>query len=302
MTELIPPALPFLKLENIGKRFGGTVALDGHRLVGKCRRSPLPGGREWIRQIHAHQDRRRRLSARCRRPHRHRRHGLRSPVALSGKEARHPGHLSGPLAVSEPQRLGKYRHRPGTRRAAIDRTPQGYAHHRHGRPGEPRRCTCRSTPSSVELAVAERQIVAICRGLAANARLLFMDEPTSSLTHHEVVRLLEIVRRLKELGIGGRFRQPSAGGSRGACRTRYRTSRRAQGRHVSGRRGRRSPAGRADDRKPHSAHCQGPKPGGRRSGPGSQERRSQRRIHRRLVRLARRRGAWHHRADGVRTN
>ena len=28
-----------------------------------------------------------------------------------------------------------------------------------------------------------------------------MDEPTSSLTHHEVVRLLEIVRRLKELGL-----------------------------------------------------------------------------------------------------
>ena len=52
-----------------------------------------------------------------------------------------------------------------------------------------------------QLAVAERQIVAICRGLAANARLLFMDEPTSSLTHHEVVRLLEIVRRLKELGV-----------------------------------------------------------------------------------------------------
>ena len=28
-----------------------------------------------------------------------------------------------------------------------------------------------------------------------------MDEPTSSLTHHEVVRLLEIVRRLKKLGV-----------------------------------------------------------------------------------------------------
>jgi simple sugar transport system ATP-binding protein len=28
-----------------------------------------------------------------------------------------------------------------------------------------------------------------------------MDEPTSSLTHHEVVRLLEIVRRLKKLGL-----------------------------------------------------------------------------------------------------
>ena len=52
-----------------------------------------------------------------------------------------------------------------------------------------------------QLSVAERQIVAICRGLAANAKLLFMDEPTSSLTHHEVMRLLEIVRRLKDMGL-----------------------------------------------------------------------------------------------------
>jgi simple sugar transport system ATP-binding protein len=51
------------------------------------------------------------------------------------------------------------------------------------------------------LSVAQRQIVAICRGLAANAKLLFMDEPTSSLTHHEVKLLLDIVRRLKTLGV-----------------------------------------------------------------------------------------------------
>lgn len=47
------------------------------------------------------------------------------------------------------------------------------------------------------LTVAERQVVAICRGLAAKARLLFMDEPTSSLSHAEVQRLLAIVGRLK---------------------------------------------------------------------------------------------------------
>jgi simple sugar transport system ATP-binding protein len=48
------------------------------------------------------------------------------------------------------------------------------------------------------LSVAQRQIVAICRGLAANARILFMDEPTASLTRHEVDLLLTTVRRLKE--------------------------------------------------------------------------------------------------------
>jgi simple sugar transport system ATP-binding protein len=51
------------------------------------------------------------------------------------------------------------------------------------------------------LPVAQRQIVAICRGLAANARILFMDEPTSSLTRHEVNLLFETVRRLKSQGV-----------------------------------------------------------------------------------------------------
>jgi simple sugar transport system ATP-binding protein len=52
-----------------------------------------------------------------------------------------------------------------------------------------------------DLSVAERQIVAICRGLAADARLIFMDEPTASLTRAEVNRLLAIVARLKRDGI-----------------------------------------------------------------------------------------------------
>jgi simple sugar transport system ATP-binding protein len=51
------------------------------------------------------------------------------------------------------------------------------------------------------LSVAQRQIVAICRGLAANARILFMDEPTASLTRREVDLLLATVRRLKEQGV-----------------------------------------------------------------------------------------------------
>jgi len=52
-----------------------------------------------------------------------------------------------------------------------------------------------------DLSVAERQIVAIARGLAAKARLIFMDEPTASLTRTEVDRLLAIVSRLKADGI-----------------------------------------------------------------------------------------------------
>ncbi len=51
------------------------------------------------------------------------------------------------------------------------------------------------------LPIAQRQIVAICRGLTAQARLLFMDEPTASLTRHEVDLLLSVVRRLQAMGV-----------------------------------------------------------------------------------------------------
>jgi simple sugar transport system ATP-binding protein len=51
------------------------------------------------------------------------------------------------------------------------------------------------------LPISARQIVAIARGLAAKARLLFMDEPTASLTRSEVKRLIGIVERLKAEGI-----------------------------------------------------------------------------------------------------
>jgi len=52
-----------------------------------------------------------------------------------------------------------------------------------------------------DLPIATRQLVAICRGMASEARLLFMDEPTASLTRAEVDSLLEVVRRLKSDGV-----------------------------------------------------------------------------------------------------
>ncbi|MCX7644380.1 MAG: sugar ABC transporter ATP-binding protein [Rhodobacteraceae bacterium] len=51
------------------------------------------------------------------------------------------------------------------------------------------------------LPIAERQIVAIARALTHEARVLFMDEPTSSLTQAETDRLLAIVRRLASRGV-----------------------------------------------------------------------------------------------------
>ncbi|WP_275075145.1 sugar ABC transporter ATP-binding protein [Providencia rettgeri] len=51
------------------------------------------------------------------------------------------------------------------------------------------------------LPIAQRQQVAICRALVADARLVIMDEPTASLTRTEVNQLLSTVNYLKDKGI-----------------------------------------------------------------------------------------------------
>ncbi|WP_448231150.1 sugar ABC transporter ATP-binding protein [Microbacterium lacticum] len=51
------------------------------------------------------------------------------------------------------------------------------------------------------LPVADRQLVAICRALVHDARVLIFDEPTTALTHTEVERLLAVIRRLQERGV-----------------------------------------------------------------------------------------------------
>jgi simple sugar transport system ATP-binding protein len=55
------------------------------------------------------------------------------------------------------------------------------------------------------LSVADRQLVAICRALVGDAKVLIMDEPTTALTHTEVDRLFTIVRRLQDRGVAVMF-------------------------------------------------------------------------------------------------
>ena len=200
MTEPILPNRPFLKLENIGKRFGGTVALDGvdwsvnpgevHCLVGEN-----GSGKSTLIKIVA---------------------GVHRPDAGGHIEIR--GTTFDHLSPYQAKKLGiqviyqdlsLFPNLSVWENIAIDQELGALFL-------AIRRKAMRTTASELlasldahlpldatvgQLSVAERQIVAICRGLAANAKLLFMDEPTSSLTHHEVVRLLAIIRRLKDMGL-----------------------------------------------------------------------------------------------------
>src|SRR3984893_1746446 len=51
------------------------------------------------------------------------------------------------------------------------------------------------------LSMADQQLVEIAKALSVDARVLVMDEPTASLSLHEVERLFSIVRPLRDRGV-----------------------------------------------------------------------------------------------------
>ena len=53
--------------------------------------------------------------------------------------------------------------------------------------------------------MADKQLVAICRALLFNAKLIIMDEPTTALTKKEVDALFKTVRQLRDSGIAIMF-------------------------------------------------------------------------------------------------
>ena len=53
-----------------------------------------------------------------------------------------------------------------------------------------------------ELPVSKQQMVEIAKALSTNAKVLIMDEPTSSLTSREIADLFRLIRDLKEKGCG----------------------------------------------------------------------------------------------------
>jgi simple sugar transport system ATP-binding protein len=55
------------------------------------------------------------------------------------------------------------------------------------------------------LSVAEKQLIAISRALLYNAKLIIMDEPTTSITKKEVKALFKVIRQLQEQNIAVLF-------------------------------------------------------------------------------------------------
>ena len=51
------------------------------------------------------------------------------------------------------------------------------------------------------LSMADQQLIEIAKSLSVDARVLILDEPTASLSAHEVDRLFTIVRRLRDRGV-----------------------------------------------------------------------------------------------------
>ena len=53
--------------------------------------------------------------------------------------------------------------------------------------------------------MADQQLVEIAKALSLDARVLILDEPTASLSAHEVERLFTIVRQTRDRGVAVLF-------------------------------------------------------------------------------------------------
>ncbi len=191
---------PLLRIDGLRKRFGPTVALDGvtcllaagqvHALIGEngagkstlmnilAGALPADGGTMAIDGT----------PYRPSSPLDARRHG----IALIHQELSLCPHLSvteNILMGCEPSRMGLLDRSAAEARA---RELLAYFPHPDLQPGR----------LVGDLPVAAQQVVEICRALAARARILLMDEPTSSLQRADVENLFALIRRLRSQGIG----------------------------------------------------------------------------------------------------
>ena len=188
-----------LELEGIAKRFGPTVALDGvslaigggvvHALVGEngagksTLMNVLAGSLQADRGVLRVLGKPYAPSS----PHDARAAG----IALIHQELSLFPHLTvaeNILAGAEPARAGWVDRSESTRRAREVLDVFGHS-------------SIRPSDRVGDLPVAARQVVEICRAIAASARIVLMDEPTSSLQRDDVARLFDVIRRLRDSGV-----------------------------------------------------------------------------------------------------
>jgi galactofuranose transport system ATP-binding protein len=190
---------PLLRMEGIRKLFSGVVALDGvdfqlergevHALVGEN-----GAGKSTLIKIMTGA---------------YRRDGGR--VALEGREVnfRTPEDAQGTGVVAVYQEVNLLTYRTVAENIFLGREPRrlgliDWKRMNSDADAILRRLGLEIDPRAVlgTLNIALRQMVAIARGVSFGAKVVVLDEPTSSLTEHEVTILYEVIRRLKSEGVG----------------------------------------------------------------------------------------------------
>jgi ribose transport system ATP-binding protein len=58
------------------------------------------------------------------------------------------------------------------------------------------------TAPVAKLSIGQKQMIEIAKALSYNSKIIVMDEPTASLSHHETVTLLRIIRGLRQRNVG----------------------------------------------------------------------------------------------------
>ncbi len=190
---------PTARLDRISKRFGATQALDGvslelwpaeaHALVGEngAGKSTLVKILAGVHQPDTGTIELDGTAVQIRGPA----HARSLGIAVIHQEPR----LFPDLSVAENVFLG---HQPKTRLGSIDWASMRRAAQRLFAQLE----VSISAESPVRgLSMADQQLVEIAKALSLDARILIMDEPTASLSLHEVERLFSIVRPLRDRGL-----------------------------------------------------------------------------------------------------
>ena len=190
---------PMIEMHDISITFGAVRALDGVSPAALPRRGARADGRERRRQVDADQGADRRLHHRRRHRPGRRRASTRSPRRPRPRP---------PASARSTRRSTWSRTSPSPRTCCSAASPAASASINVRAMNRRARATLERLgldidPASVlgEHPIAIQQLVAIARAVDVEARVLILDEPTSSLDADEVAKLFEVMRTLREQGV-----------------------------------------------------------------------------------------------------